>query len=386
MPREEENYRLSEAQAPRWSLFGVWLEREGVVLLTDISSGSIVHISLHEQILRQVRASRLSSKESYKPRKLVRWSRGGFLLQLVNGPFVWLDDSYHVKKQISFDGFGNSLLGVIDGIWSWCEVAGKILAIADIRRPDGTYYSALVELDPRDRSKFSLLHTMTDDDQNRQYARMGFSFLCSIGKKAYALLVDQQPGVYELNGSVRRLRDFPQGFNNFPRVSKIFAMDNIASIYNALQEKAMVVGLFRDGKYLDLLLRRPTGGGRGTYWSVARLDPLAEKIVDVADLPSESADLLVFPGDASWALIEKGPVTGWKMQTVEAVKRIPSPFRGREQASSLFRFAERVGLDGSVVEPRFGSSPHSSWTSFFQLHATDTSSAPTGPFGATEVP
>ncbi len=321
------DYIFSTPQAPQWAFSGAWLERDGVVLLVDLPTQSLFHVSLREAMLRQVRAFDSSSDKPYLPRSVARQSGGGFLLQTVDSQFVWIDNHYRRTKKLSLNGYGNPAQGLINGIWNWCQSGTKVVALADIQRGD-SWFSGLVRIDPAVKTQFELIQPMALESQNRQYARLGLQLLACTTRSAYALLIDPQPGVYKLVRQIRRLRDFPDGFNTPPSFERDFPpTESIEQIYQRFEQAPTPVQLMSDSNSLYVLLRSPRKGEPGPVWHVAKISLLTETVSQPVELRTSASDLLLFPGDSSWALVEKGPVKGYHRQQVERITRIPSPFQ-----------------------------------------------------------
>jgi hypothetical protein len=286
-----------------------------------------VHISLGDGLLRQVKASEISSSSPLTPRQLARRTAGGILLQLTDGRFLWLDRHYQIVNKVVLDGIGNPTQGYINGIWDWCEDGSKLIALTDIEMSPTDWHSGIVRIDPKNRSEFELIQPMELSSQNRQYARLGFKRLACTDNGAYALLVDPEPGVYKIENGLKRLRDFPDGYSRSIILPKDFpGSDKMQAIYNQIEQTTTAVQLTGDRSNLYLTLRRPSGDGARTIWRVARINPKTETSFKIADLPTTTAGLLLFPGETWWTLAEKGLTKGWLNQPTERIARIPTPF------------------------------------------------------------
>lgn len=340
--RGSDTYKFSSPQEPHWSVSGAWLEKENVVLLTDLPTASIVHISLGNGLLRQVKASEISSSSPLTPRQLARRKTGGLLLQLIDGRFLWLNRHYEIVNKVVLDGIGNPAQGFISGIWDWCEAGSKIVALADIEMSPTDWHSGIVRIDPKNRSAFELIQPMELASQNRQYARLGFKRLACTNNGSYALLVDPEPGVYKIENGLSRLRDFPDGYSKPTILPKEFpGSDQMQTLYNQIEQSAAAVQLIGDHNNLYLTLRRRNGDGAGTIWRVAKINPKTETTFQIADLPTTTAGLLLFPGETWWTLAEKGATRGWLNQPTERIARIPTPFPSKRLKVTRSRTIQR---------------------------------------------
>jgi len=181
---------------PHWSFSGAWLENDDTVLLPDFPSKSFYDLALSRNILRQIQAYPLSGGLPYLPKRIEKDSSGGFVVELADGHFAWVNERYQVVRERMIINAGDPDKGYIGAIWSWSQYSGHLAAIADVKPTGRNWYTAIILLNSNNPSAFQVVEKIDLKSQTRQYARLGLPLLAYTRRGAFILKMDKEPGVY----------------------------------------------------------------------------------------------------------------------------------------------------------------------------------------------
>jgi len=321
----EEFATFSMANGPSWVYSGIWDKDEKSILLVDTSTKSIFHISIAGKLVRQVITSRLGAEGRFEP-ALLQVGSSGYVVEDGEGHLMWLDENYAVQNQIFLANTQDKDGNLAGGIWTWVDLGGEIIAFGDKgKNPNSTegWSTAILRFKLGSPTGFETVHDLDLKSKTGLFSRLGFPILASAGGKAYILLVEGAPGIYEIGSGIRRLRAFPLGYEEFPDLGE-FNRKTAPLMYKKIEQSKSVAGIYGRGDFLYILTRRPDAFGEGIIWFLSKVDPVKEEVVSTVPLPTSSANLILIPGKNYWALVEKGRVESLGNQKIDSFKLIPT--------------------------------------------------------------
>lgn len=321
----EEPTTFSMTNGPSWVYSGIWDKEEKSILLVDTSTKSIFHISIAGKLVRQVITSRLGAEGRFEP-ALLQVGSSGYVVEDGEGHLMWLDEDYAVQHQAFLANTQDRDGNLAGGIWTWVDLGREIIAFGDKgKNPNSTegWSTAILRFRSEKPTDFETVHDLDLKSKTGLFSRLGFPILASAGGKAYILLVEGAPGIYEIGSGIRRLRAFPLGYEGFPDLVE-FDRKTAPLMYKKIEQSQSVAGIYGRGDFLYILTRRPDAFGEGIIWFLSKVDPVKEEVVSAVPLPTSSANLVLIPGKSYWALVEKGRVESLGNQKIDSIKLVPA--------------------------------------------------------------
>ena len=163
----------------------------------------------------------------------------------------------------------------------------------------------------------------------KSWYSLGDARLARIGRSVFLLTYDSQTGRTEIvRGEVGKeglvaLGAWPEEIpRHLPRPLGYDTVEGFVEMNVLVASAPGPVALLAWEGDLYLLARRP--GPERTEWLLSRIDPRTEVVVGTVRLPSTSRHLVAVPGSKAWALLEKGPVTGFGDQRIEGLRLVPA--------------------------------------------------------------
>ena len=213
---------------------------------------------------------------------------------------------------------------VVHGLRGPAPYAGAIFAVATGRsgRTEDLYAVAALHQSPPAKLDVFVPYHLGDAD-----AAMHGNYRDVVAEAAghvYALAHTRRSHVEELWPRPRVLQAFPDGYRGLPPPpSGLMGEAAALTFLSNLAATPVAVGVYGGARHVYVLTRKPADGG-GTLWLLHRIEPLADRLEGTLELPTRAADLLVAPGPAFWALVEKGPMKPGAVQSIASVVLVPS--------------------------------------------------------------
>lgn len=171
--------------------------------------------------------------------------------------------------------------------------------------------------------------------------RLGQSYTTSIGSTGYALLIfdSNGDGIPRTLGLVESqqgesslvfLGTFTSVLQDIPELPEFEHATDQREVMNGFQAVTAPAGLYSWGKKLVLLWRWVADDR--SRWILSVIDPhvrteegrVRPRVESQVVVNSPAAHLVVAPGPDRWAFIEKGPVSGFGIQSVDTVLFVPA--------------------------------------------------------------
>ena len=221
--------------------------------------------------------------------------------------------------------------GELVGVYAWAAGSRDLVVVGQLREGNSRGPLRLFAV-PWDGTEASWIGppvpgTAEGSGAASWYA-LGDARLARLGRFVFLLTYDPGTGRTEiLRGEVGSDRLVPLGA--WPEVPRHLSwplgyetVDGFVGMSTLVASAPGAVALLAWEEDLYLLARRP--GPERTEWLLSRIDPRTEVVVGTVRLPSSSRHLVAVPGPKAWALIEKGPVTGFGDQRIEGLRMVPA--------------------------------------------------------------
>lgn len=317
---------------PAFTASGSWTKAGDLVLLDNLGK-TLVRLSPQG---RTVDARLPSSFASY----LARWypvamarHGDGYLIQVAGNRFASFDRRY-VRDRVYSVNAASGGRPVVDKVFSWTATASDIYAVADVKMGENQWWSGFVRFPLSNPGAVELVEPI--DDEERVFYRLSLSYLTTTEQGIpYVLRMSNQMGLYRFernaDGTTRLepLRSFEALYPHpsfRPELPLLKNANDAVTVMREVELSRMPVGVY-GGQGLYVLSRRPVG--RTTEWSVSRLavDGGRDRLLWTAPLAGSSREanhISVVPGPDQFAFIQKGPVRGMTVQSVERVLLVPT--------------------------------------------------------------
>jgi hypothetical protein len=297
--------------------------------------------------------------ERFFPRS-VKANDGGIIFRLEDHRLRVLDKDYAPTPngESFLSGYGpegrlpesNVSKTAVTSLWLWQPVEpGEIVAFSDLSVPpaSGTLGTSrervgFVRFPVSDPENLRVLGEDRDGlpyDPNslpcpascdpgtvlRAFNRLGgYDYIAALGKTAFILRMDDLR-IYRQVGDDNKLEPLAVNFAEVtqpgverpPSLPRLLTKQDYTDAMARLELSTMPTGLYAWGDSLFVTTR--IYDGKGTHWTITKIDPNTKKILGTASIPTAANHLTIAPGPERWAFIEKGPVEGWHQ-----VQEIPS--------------------------------------------------------------
>jgi hypothetical protein len=178
---------------------------------------------------------------------------------------------------------------------------------------------------------------------------LGMLYVAQIGERIYWLGADDDVfSIRRLDGDrLVPLDAFPQRFARVPMLPRRRqGLGDEALLQSAVETSTFAAGLYAEGGWLYVLGREALPGG-ATRWTLTAIDPVADRLVGTAVLPTEAPALVVAPGSREWAFVELGRVEEGQM----AGQRPPRSLL-KVASAALHPGGSLLTSGGAAAEPR----------------------------------
>lgn len=222
--------------------------------------------------------------------------------------------------------------GTVRSMFMWSFVGKDIVACGDIQKPDGSWSTGFVRFGADAPEGFKA-HAVSDfDNPEWIFCRLGFPYIADIGDRAYVLIMNEAPGIYEIgpNGEFKRLA-YKLRTPGPVRLPEFTTESEFVTTMKEVEQVTMPVGLYAWENRLFVQYRRAETDADGERWILDEVNPTSGRLVSQATIDSSASHLLLIPG-RSWALIEKGSVLQFGDQPTQQIRLLRSeslnPLRG----------------------------------------------------------
>ncbi len=329
-------HRVAMMPAPFWTVSAV-SGPNGELLVADSVSREIFRYSLgNGNLIGAVEGLHNVPVPKYRPSD-IELAPGGYAVEADTAYLIFLDENLHPTGELNVLTGSQGSRGQVASLYSWLVGEGDVIAFGDVNlsapAEAGHWVSALVRVPRDDPASFELLHQVGLQDSARDYALVGLQLMARVGGDTYFLLMDSTPQILKVGSggaSQMALRPedsaFLEGFKvtRLPRTNGFFKED-VISIFGALEQATIPVGLYSWEGRLWLLTRRPAESA-GTHWELRGIDPSGRTASIVREVPSTVPHLVVVPGPDSWQFIEKLAVKGFGSQQIKSVLEVPGSY------------------------------------------------------------
>jgi|GEM_PF-5519371 len=320
----ERTISFASGHAPSWVNFATWADSGKALLVIDVSSGSVFHVALTDEIVRQVIVSSLNTSGILRPKNIQSLERD-LLVEQEGGDFYQLGDDYTLSLRMRVMNKETSG-GQIRSVFNWTAGSQGVLVFGDTARESGQTeeWNTSLILVPWESSKSpSVLDSLEIESTTRQFSRMGFPILATAKGKTFFLKVDGQAQLYKIESGLQLLDVIPDEFRKFPEIEKRMTSESIPRIFSDFSKATATVGVYGTPDGLFLLFRR-RDDEQVTRWAIGEVDIERGVLIRTVPLPTTKPHIVLVPGKEEWAVIEKEQVIDYKTQPVGNIVIIPA--------------------------------------------------------------
>ncbi|MFW6012272.1 MAG: hypothetical protein ACOC92_01010 [bacterium] len=255
------------------------------------------------------------------------------LAETAEGEVLWAVDLWNPE----IEGLGDASLLVRE--WTW--TGRDLLVLGSVRwGEDGEEERVMVVRAGRGRGEVEVLLELPGEREVAEFSRMGqTTYATTVAGRAAVLLMREEPQIFVETGpggELKPLEAMPAGLEARPVIEHLDWNHPVdfPVVHEEVEASTMPVGLFGWRGKLFVLHRAPEG--ETTSWWLSRIDPGADVVEARARLPTDANHLTVAVGEERWAFLEKGPIRGYGVQSVESVLFIPGEMvEGAEMGGAM---------------------------------------------------
>lgn len=249
----------------------------------------------------------------------------GYIVSERSQHLIWLNHALE-----PFDGLFLDRRAAIDtvaeiALFQWAATPhGQIFMVADVKRDDGGWVPGYHSLELGTESSLQThLVTKVEDDDRRFYTR-AIPMVAIAAGKGYFLRLEREPYIFAADRPSASLSAFPKRYRQIPVMPPDQGFGSFRQEMETLARATMPAGLFGRGDRLYLLTREPRQEG-GARWQLHAIDPVADRLDHVIELPTRASFLVVAPGPEQWAVLELGPYRDpMPQQDLDSLLLLPS--------------------------------------------------------------
>jgi hypothetical protein len=310
---------------PGWTSSAIWTADNSQLLVVD---------PLYRQILRYSEKGRalgpvpqgIGTALGSLPPEIILPDRSGFLLKLSDEQMIALDWNYFPRRRIDLKEQNGQDGTKAEGHFLLTTAGDDLVTLSDLHnvRTD-TWSSAFIRFPMTAPNSFSALLFLPISSKARDLYRLNHPYLTSLGDTSYLVEMESAATLVKFpkGGKAEPMRvRLPGG--QLPTLPSFLTRNDYPLVMKAVEQSAMPTGLYGWEGSLYLLSRAPLPHGGGTRWTLTKIDPLRERILWSASLPTRAHHLTVVPGARKWAFIEKGPVIAWGQQEIKSALFVPA--------------------------------------------------------------
>jgi hypothetical protein len=312
--------RVLLAPTPQGVSRAVWTHDGGRLVLAHGADRALLVHRADGTLERRVARPGRGDLEFAVPYDLAR-TVDGFVLLDFPCHYLWLDRDLEPIRSLRTcssgrdrgDVFPFRPLVLVDG--GWVAVANAVDADGGgrfglIRQRFAAHpapFEVLAELFP---PRSDPQQIGDDDARQLDLLSLGMLYLAQAGERTYWLRAAEGAfRIDRLDGDrLVPLAAFPERFARVPLLPRRRqGIGDEALLQSVVETSTFAAGLYGEGRWLYVLGREAVPGG-DTRWTLTAIDPVADRVVGTATLPTGVPALAVAPGPVEWAFVELGGV------------------------------------------------------------------------------
>lgn len=310
--------------SPAWAISGAWAPGDSIIIIDSLHS-HVLRFSPRGEPLKPIVSPGKGAKAFPKPSIIHPLAQGGYLLEDEDGHLLKMDQSLRPLKSFDLLKYGSGRKGSIRSVYNWAPFGSDVLTFSDVE-DKGAWFSAFLRVPLGNPANFEILRRIEIQDPTRNFYLFGNSYVTTLADKGYFLVMDETPFLVEAakGAPPRRMAALQGLLSRRPDLPENKGIGSVRSLFQALEDSAMPVGLYGWNNFLYVLMRRPKDSTDGTEWSLTKIDPRADKVVSNGQIDTDASHLTVIPGPKNWAFLEKGSVEGLGKQEILGVLLVPT--------------------------------------------------------------
>ncbi|HVR06704.1 MAG TPA: hypothetical protein VMW75_01540 [Thermoanaerobaculia bacterium] len=306
---------------PAWLSSALWVPSAGKILAVDTALNRVLLYapSGHGTVV-------IDSQQGKLP-ALLATSEEGILLKMVGRDVVRLDESFRPAEEHSVLKDAVSDVGSVGSIYQWSG-DHSILAYGSIRSPklpDGYELGFLrIPVSPSG-ARTEMLMRYADGD----YYRLGYQYLATLGTTGYFVrMAPQKAELFAVDADSTRPRllpnAIPPAFRTPPKLEgSMTGPADAPKFYAQLEGFSIPTGLYAGADGLLYLLTRQPGVAAGvTDWSIYRIDPARDRVLNGVSLPTHAKHLSVVVAPSAFYFFERGELSPFGSQRIPSLVAI----------------------------------------------------------------
>jgi hypothetical protein len=309
-------YQASFTNSPRWVSGALARDEDSQLLIVDPMQNKILAYSPTGTFLDAPQPE-VKGETDFSPRAVDQMGGDEFLLELVDGSLVTLDQAFHARSSAALTSKAGGLR--VGSMYQW-KVAGSSLVA----------YGALLDDKNNTRTGFfrvplggtqhvpQMLTPLADSD----FYVVGNKYIAVVGTTAYYIAMDKTPVIYKVSaegGAPEKLAAFPEKFPEEFRErpdfkTRLTGPKNAPAHFAELETFTVVAGLYSQDNMLYVLTRQPVSGQ--TEWYLYQIDLATGGVISHHRLPTSANHLTIAASKTKWFLIQRGPVLELQKQAI----------------------------------------------------------------------
>ncbi len=306
---------------PGWTNSGAWNGEH--LLLVDTQNQEVLRYSATGRQLGTLGESVTRSLKNTFPTKLAAQGQR-LVIQVQGDRFLSLDRSYVFHGATDAHERVDYEQSAVRKLLTWALAGSDVFGFAEVESPGNRWSSGLVRFSLDQPGAFKYLAPRAVTAVSRKFHRLGYPYVAAAGGTGYAVLMEGgQMTLYRSAAGSGQL-DKMDALDDVaaPELPSFVQPEDFVSVMQAVEESAMVAGIYTQGADLYVLFRRPAGGA--TEWRLSHVNLATGRIDETTKLPSRAHHLFAVPGDKRWAFIEKGPARTLNDQDVTGAFLVPA--------------------------------------------------------------
>jgi len=321
---EQECFRANLEDSPSWISSAAWVGKRSEIIVVDPLRNKLL-LYATDGTAKKFPDPRIAHAKY--PSSITRHG-DGFLLQMVENSFLYLDGDLSVTKERKLLNESKGIKGTVGSLYDWTVTGNDLIAYGSVDPvdPQEDFQLGFFRTPLNSPSAIDLLKPYEDGD----YYVLGFPYLASTADHGYFLLMDAgEPAIYEISRKVdysRKLSAFPPGYRNAPKLqSDMSGPSSAEALFKEIEGLTIPVGLYGHQGMLYVLTRRPLTEDR-IEWRLFQINPREDKVSGSVVLPTSSnaRHLTIVPSKDMFFIFEKGSVGAFGQQKISTMLALPS--------------------------------------------------------------
>lgn len=340
--------------APYWTFSGSWSSDGSSLMLVDVVRKALVSypVAGGEGVAALGRLDRLEASRDGQL-SLLHPHGDGFLLEGLDGQLSRLSADLNPLRRFDSLLVDDSTPG-LRSLDSWHALDDDtVLLYGDYRHFTGRWLSVFARASLSEPGRVEVLKALPAASPVRRFYLNAQCFLTGAAGKGYFLYLGRDdtamgPEIWEVDAVGDARRSLRRLDLNLPSALRSVKMhlpepggrDYVKALFAAQAQAQSAVGLMGHGELLYLLARQPTPQA-GVHWTLTVIDPAQARVLRTLHLPTRAPHVMLVPGPDRWALVEKGPVQGFGVQSIGEAMLLPGEWFSGE-ATPLTEFDPKL--------------------------------------------